>query len=314
MKLDLELPINLAAHFQILSNSKVLNGSKSTNQSLASSKANVSQSRVFDTSTGRMVKPPKEDLINELEGDSICLMQSISIKGRTVLTLFDRGANASLIEGKLAEELELKVIDDEPTVIGVVSGGKVWAQYGTYSMYLGPTQAGKFHEITCTGIKAITSKIPAHNLDEVNAETRVKTNLNHDVVLPPSVGGDRIGLLIGLRDIELDPKCVFHLPSGIGLYESPFVDSYGSRYCYGGPSSAFTAANERYFGNANHIQIYFTQIVNQYRNSLYPALSQVLDPELIPVADSVLVPKDSSLLYSYNTDYGDAIYKYIYFT
>ena len=60
------------------------------------------------------------DVIPEVRHDSIGVMQYLNIGGQSVLCLFDRGANQHLIEGKIAEQIGMKVVNREPSSIGVV--------------------------------------------------------------------------------------------------------------------------------------------------------------------------------------------------
>ena len=126
-------------------------------------------------------------------------MQFLNIKGKAVLCLYDRGANQHLVEGKLAEEIGMKVTGTEPSAIGVVSGGKIWTEYGTYQMIIGPTPAGKYHEIEAQGMHTITTKVPRYDLSSVNGEAREFASISQDSPLPEYVGSERIGLLIGLK-------------------------------------------------------------------------------------------------------------------
>ena len=301
---NLKAPINMASHFQVLTGlkpkSKDLSRSKKPNL--------LDPTPVFNTSTGKEEKPSPEDIINEVKHDSIGVMQFLNINGKSILCLYDRGANQHLVEGKLAEEIGMKVTGTEPSAIGVVSGGKIWTEYGTYQMILGPTPSGKYHELEAQGMQTITSKIPGYDLTAVNEEARQHSNLPLNTPLPQYIGKDRIGLLIGLKSPELEPECVLSLPSGIGLYKAPFKDIFGSYYCYGGPHSSFSEANHKFHGNVNHFNIYFSEVVNQYRNSLYPSLMYALKPDIVDSECALSEFKTPSLSYSYTTLSGETIF------
>ena len=225
-------------------------------------------------------------------------MQYLNLNGRSVFCLFDRGANQHLVEGQLAEELSFKVYRKEPCEIGVVSGSTVVTEYGSYQLLLGPTASGKYHELVTQGITSITSKIAKYDLSVVNSEAREYTDLPSNTVLPTYVGDCKIGLLIGLKSPELEPTCIFTLPSGIGLYKSPFKDIFGSYYCYGGPHESFSYVNKQCHGSAKHFNIYLTQAVNQYRNSLYPSLLDTLKLEPIESEYSVSNDAEPNLTYT----------------
>ena len=301
----LKNPVKLAAHFQILHGLKIT-------QSKPKSKSRPTDVNepvpAFNTSTGNYEHPQNVDVVKESNEDCIGVMQILNIRGKQVLTLFDRGANQNLIDGKIAEDAKIKVKNGEPSPIGVISGGKIWTDYGMYEMYLGPTEDGKYFEIVAQGISAVTGVFPKYNLENVNTEILTATDLPSDTLLPNFTGGDKIGLLLGLKNSLLEPVCVFSLPSGMGLYKSPFKDIFGSYYCYGGPNSVFSAANKKFHGNVNHFQVYFTQMLNQYKNSLYPALSMSLEPDIYHDESGLSYYKDKQVNYSFQSPSGQDVY------
>ena len=301
---NLKAPVNIASHFQVLAGLKP----KVKPSSLSKKPDLLEPVPVFNTFTGEKDNPRTVDIIPEIKHDSIGVMQFLNIKGKTVLCLYDRGANQHLVEGKIAEEIGMKVTGTEPSAIGVVSGGKIWTEYGTYQMIIGPTPAGKYHEIEAQGMQTITTKVPSYDLTTVNNETREHANIPGDSPLPEYIGSERIGLLIGLKSPELEPECVFTLPSGIGLYKAPFKDVFGSYYCYGGPHYSFTEINQKFHGNVNHFNIYFTEVYNQYKNSLYPSLLTALKPEVIDNDCALSEYKEANLPYSFSTSSGETYF------
>ena len=286
----LNVPVNLACHLQILAGIKDSSKSKSLSRPVSDSEP----APIFNTSTGMKEDPPTIDLISECSEDSIGVMQLLSIGGKQLLTLFDRGANQHLIDGETAENLKIKVVNQNQGSIGVISGNRILTGYGMYELYLGPTVEGKYHQLTCQGMKSITGPFPKYNLSELNTETRECADLHPDTPLPPYVGGDSIKLLIGLKHSDLEPICVLSLPNGIGLYKSPFMDVFGSVYCFGGPHRTFTDINKKLGGNVNHFYSYFTEVVNQYRGSPYAALKSIFDPDLIDTGHGIYQYKDDT--------------------
>ena len=227
---------------------------------------------IFNTETGEHGDPPDIDLVSEINEDSIAVMQVLNLNGRHVLTLFDRGANQHLIKGELAEELGIQSRIVKPSSIGVLCGDKKWTDSSQYEMFLGPTQAGKYHQIIANGIKSVTAEYPKYNLQDLNQEVLEHTDIPHGTCLPEYVGGDQVGLLIGLKHSELEPVCIFTLPSGVGVYRSPFKDAFGSYYCYGGPSAIFSSMNRKSTCNVKCFRAYMLQMANEYKSSVYPSL------------------------------------------
>jgi hypothetical protein len=299
----LKAPITLVSHFQVMSLSKTNERPKS----LTSPVNEMELPPVFNTNTGDIEQSQNIDLIDEVREDSIAVMQTLNIKGRLVLTLFDRGANQNLVRGRLAEELGFKSINQSVSAIGVVSGGQIWTEYGSYQTYLGPNPQGKYFELVCQGISEITSSFPKYELTNVNQEALDSGNLPVDSKFPPYVGGDSIGLLVGLKASELEPECIFTLPSGVGVYKSQFCDAFGSRYCYGGPNKYFTSVNKRFHGNVSFIKAYLTQTISQYRNSLYPSILEKLEPELVDSGCGFSRIADPKLSYSFESYCGQDV-------
>ena len=300
----LNSPINVACHFQVYSSAK--QGSKPETLTRPSNPKQDAQH--FNTTTGMEELPSDPDKVSEVHEDSIAVMQLLCLKGKPVLTLYDRGANQHLINGPLAEELQIKVNNPEANAIGVVSGGKIWTDYGTYQMYLGPTAEGKYYEIIAQGIKDVTGNIPRYSLEDINKEALTYSHLVPGTSMPPYAGGDKVRLLIGLKNSDLEPVCIMNLPSGIGLYKSVFKDIFGSMYCYGGPHKTFTSINKSFNGNVNHISVYFAEMINQYRYSPYPQLMSALEPDLTDTGHGVAHCKEVCLPYSYTSCSGNTIY------
>ena len=298
--------INIACHFQVLKASRTLPIAK---PKTLTRDLDVDQSvPVFNTKSGTQEEPEDTDIIREANDDSIGIMQLLNIHGRTTLTLFDSGANQNLIDGTLAEDLKIKVHTQEPTAIGVISGGQIWTEYGQYQLALGPTRAGKFFQLLVQGISSVTGTIPNYDLKEVNEEVVNHTDIGEEAILPSYVGGGKIKLLIGLKNAQIEPVCLFTLPSGLGVYRSPFTDIFGSNICFGGPHSSFSQINKQLSSKINHFNAFLLQTFNQYRSSFYPSLIRALEPELIEGECNLMQFKEPDLTYSYQTSTGQKVY------
>ena len=288
---NLNTPVNMSCHLQILA----ATSKKSAPPSLSRPVQDDIPAPVFNTSTGCEENPGTEDMIKEVNEDSIGVMQILNIGGKATLTLYDRGANQNLISGELAEDLGIKVLTQEQGTIGVVSGTRIWTGYGTYELYLGPTIEGKYYQLVCQGMKSITSVFPKYYLNEISKEATECFNLHPQTAFPEYIGGDSIKLLVGLKNAELEPVCVMNLPSGIGLYRSVFKDVFGSVYCFGGPHRIFSDVHKKFGGSVNYIYSYFTEIINQYRGSPYAALKSIFDPDLTDTGHGISHYKDDCL-------------------
>ena len=311
----IQAPIQLAAHVNLIGHSYVCSNCSKVKCSCKprskSSPVNSAESTpAINTSTGEKVELTEDLIVQEIDEDSIYVMQMLRLQDQDCLTFYDRGANQHLIDGEMAECIGAKVVSDKPTALGVVGGGQIWTEYGKYNVMLGPTPMGKYHQITAQGMSKVTEKFPLCKLREVNVELRKSGFLPKfkTKMLPKYIGGQKVNLLIGIKDPELEPRCLFQLPSGIGVYQSPFTDKFNSNICYGGPHSIFTSINKHCSGNINHISAFFTQMCNQYRNSVYPALTRALEPEFDELYEGVMVQKEISPKYREFTESGTSIY------
>jgi hypothetical protein len=195
---------------------------------------------VYNTKSGIKEPLADSDVIIEPGENSIQIMQLLNIEGKATLTMFDTGANQNLIDGDFAEKLNSNVYKTKPSKLSVISGSKIWTEYGEYKLALGPTLENKYFEIIAQGISSVTGAVELYDLSKVNDEVQSQTLVNDHTILPGYVGGDKVKLLIGLKTAHIQPIHLFTLPSGLGVYKSPFTDIFGSDICYGGPHTSFS--------------------------------------------------------------------------
>ena len=207
----------------------------------------------IDSKTGDRIALPPSEIKTEIKEHSAYLMQTIRIGRSKCLVFFDRGANTNLIKGELATKENLQRISMKPANLTVVGGSTVKTEYGVYRFALGPTESGDYHEIRCQGIDRITSDFKKYRTDEIVKEFKQYANptLTSDPV-PPYIAGTEVHLLLGIKNTHLDPTLITILPSGVGVYKSPFVDIHGSRIIFAGPHSSFTRTNGNIRNDISH--------------------------------------------------------------
>ena len=54
--------------------------------------------------------------------------------------------------------------------------------------------------------------------------------------------------MVGVKYLRYHPKLIFQLPSGLGIYESPFNNTDGGQGVIGGPHLIFSRINQKFFG------------------------------------------------------------------
>lgn len=264
---------------------------------------------VIDTQTGKDIHDSIQDgdVIKEVPESSIFVMQSLNIRGKEFLTFYDRGASQHLINGRMAEEVGIKVLTDRPSSLSVVGGGSISTEYGLYRMALGKTEEGKVHDLICQGMTSITTDFPKYDLTKINKELRECGNkaLQPKEKLPLEVGGTEVHLLIGIKDTALEPKLLFTLDSGIGVYRSKLKDKFGSTICYGGPHKIFTEIHKQSRGKT-HFMAFMASFTKSYTNSLLNYIpindEDRINQKFEDNGHQVLIHKEHAINYSLDTD------------
>ena len=169
-------------------------------------------------------------------------------------TFFDSGANAHLIDGQLARSEGLQLISSKAIALGVIGGGSIKTEYGSFRFNLGPGEDGKYHEITAVGMDNVTSGFGEYDLEKVIQEYKeTASDSESEFTLPQSVGGTKVHLLLGIKNTRIQPTLLKVLPYGLGVYLSPFKDIWGSRIIFAGPNKVFTKANREQSRDSNHV-------------------------------------------------------------
>ena len=79
----------------------------------------------------------------------------------------------------------------------------------------------------------VTSGFREYDLEEVIKEyTEFSQGEELEQALPKTVGGTKVHLLLGIKNTRLQPTLLKVLPSGVGVYQSPFKDVWGSRIMF----------------------------------------------------------------------------------
>ena len=114
-------------------------------------------------------------------------------------------------------------------------------EYGNFRFNLGPGEDKKYHKITAVGMRNVTAGFGKYNLEEIGQEFRVTVNPTEmDYILPETVGGTKVHLLLVIKNTRIQPVLIRVLPSGVGVYASLFKDVWDSRIIFAGPNKVFT--------------------------------------------------------------------------
>ena len=127
----------------------------------------------------------------------------------------------------------MQFISNKSIALGVIGGGSIRTEYGSFRFNLGPGEDRKYHEITAIGMDKVTSGFREYDLEEVIKEyTEFSQGEELEQALPKTVGGTKVHLLLGIKNTRLQPTLLKVLPSGVGVYQSPFKDVWGSRIMF----------------------------------------------------------------------------------
>ena len=83
----------------------------------------------FDSQLGIKIDTATITVIPEIPEHSFYLMQRVRIGRANHLIFFDRGANAHLVQGKMAVAAGFEITSAHPTSLTVVGGGSVKSKY-----------------------------------------------------------------------------------------------------------------------------------------------------------------------------------------
>ena len=138
----------------------------------------------------------------------------------------------------------------------------VTTEYGQYRFNLGPGINNEYHEISFVGMDDFTTVLKKYDLSTLNVKYRSACyDLKGNYPLPEFTGGSRVHLLLGIKNTNLDFLYIMMLPSGIAVYESIFVDIWGSRLIYACPHPPFTENNSGCKQNVTHA-VFYTSMEN----------------------------------------------------
>ena len=96
----------------------------------------------FDSELGVEIDTSTVTVIAEIPERSFYLMQWLQISRTNHLIFFDRGANAHLVQGKMAVAAGFEITSSWHSSLTVVGGGSVKTEYGSYPFNLGPGAGG----------------------------------------------------------------------------------------------------------------------------------------------------------------------------
>ena len=84
----------------------------------------------------------------------------------------------------------MQLISSKSIALGVIGGGSIKTEYGSFWFNLGPGEDGKYHEITAVGMENVRAGFGEYNLKEIAQEFRdAASPTKLEYVIPETVGG-----------------------------------------------------------------------------------------------------------------------------
>ena len=164
----------------------------------------------------------------------------------------------------------MQAISSERTRLGLIAGGQVESEFGKFRFNLGPGEDDKYHEITAVGMNEVTTEFHRYDLEEINQEyLKHASDGEKENILPKTVGGSKVHLLLDIKNTKIQPVLIKVLPSGVGVYLSPFKNVDRSRIIYAGPSKCFTRIDNEQNLDSNYAiyTVFGTGIENEPCNT-----------------------------------------------
>ena len=226
----------------------------------------------YDPMTGSPVTCEDIRVVKDADHDSVYILQEIEMNKSDALLFYDTGASGNCVRGAFAERHEFKVLDSRSVPVGTIGAGSIYTGFGTYSCRL-MNKYGQPRELVLQGFNQVTGTIPRYSWKKIIQNMDGWEN----IPLPKYVGGKAVDILIGIKSSDLTPIPVSYLPCGLTVFETQFVDKFGSCYAFGGCAEVITDINRR-FGSArfNTLRVYLKEL-----SSAYLGLPTCLGPQWI---------------------------------
>ena len=204
--------------------------------------------------------------------NAIYQLQTIQINGKRFNLFYDSGCGdfVSKYSAVLCLGNRARQEHPGPIQLGGVGGLCTTAQHGAYTVRL-PTHDGDDVELTGVCLDRITSSFPEYPIqgkveDDIRAAF-IKEGGNPDDLprLPKYSAGGEVDFMIGIKYLRYHPEKVFQLPSGLTIYRSSFLNADGGRGVIGGPHEVFSAIDNHFQMNQDHMNTFLCNQREMYR-------------------------------------------------
>ena len=191
------------------------------------------------------------DVDPDVTDNSIFMISHCVVNGERLHIFFDTGCISAGVSVQAAKVLKSSTVRPGPTTLGVAGGGEVIVEHGDEQFALKCAEPGKMTLVTALMMDEVTSAFPLWNIKAAWTEIFEEFSKMHDgnppalPKAPDKVGGCAVSVMIGIRYLRIFPKPLYHLPSGLGIYESKLDCEDGNTLVLAGPHKAWNHATNR---------------------------------------------------------------------
>ena len=199
----------------------------------------------------------------DINSNSIFMVHHTVINSERLLIFYDSGCMGAGISSHAAKVVKSTTVRPGPTFLGVAGGGELRVEYGDEQFAMKCKEENRMTLMTALQMDDCTSAFPIWDVKAAWGEIYREFAAMHDgkapdlPKAPDQVGGMKVSIMIGIRYLRIFPTLLYHLPSGLGIYESKLECEEGNSLVLAGPHRAWNyATNQTNFHNAH---FYFTQ-------------------------------------------------------
>ena len=199
------------------------------------------------------------DVDPDTTDNAIFMVSHSVVNGKRLEFFYDSGCISAGVSVEAAKALQSTTVREGPTCLGVAGGGEVHIPHGDEQFALKRVEDKRLTLVTALMMDEVTSPFPLWNVKAAWTDIYNEFSKMHNgnppklPKAPQKVGGQPVSVMIGIRYLKLFPKPLFHLPSGLGIYESQLECEDGIKLVLAGPHQAWSYAVNR----ANYASAHF---------------------------------------------------------
>lgn len=163
--------------------------------------------------------PAMTELVIPTDTEVLRPTQQLKLGEEDMWTLFDDGATIRIIDGKLAEDIGLQKVSNEPRAVEALNGEG--PAKGTYKITLGPDKfTGEYHQLHVVMVENFTIHNQQRDLIDLIWKLDNESHPFDPNNLQSHLGSGPVWLLLGSERLGIHPRHLETLdsgPSGVAL-------------------------------------------------------------------------------------------------